>query len=53
MSVKVPFYRGFLEHLELTLTNETFQVVCPDYYLHIEQKMRPEKGHPTDFWPIS
>ena len=49
MSVKVPFCRGFLEHLELTLTNKTFQVVSLDFYLQIEQKMRSEKGYPTDF----
>ena len=53
MSVKVPFCRGLLEHLKLTLTNETFQVYILNYYLHIEQKMRSEKGRPTDFWPVS
>ena len=49
MSRILPFCRGILEHLELTLTNETFQIVSLDYYLPIEQKKRPEKEHPTDF----
>ena len=47
MSLKVPFCRAFLEHLNLTLTNETFQVVILDFYLHTEQKSRSEKGQPT------
>ena len=38
MSRILPFGRGLLEHLELTLTNETFQIVSLDYYLPIEQK---------------
>ena len=49
MSRILTFCQGFLEHFELTLTNETFQVVSPDSYLHIKQKRRSEKGHPTDF----
>ena len=49
MSVKIPFCRGFLEHLDLTFTDETFQVGSLDYYLHIEQKRRSEKGHSIDF----
>ena len=46
MSRILPFCRGFLEHLELTLTNETFQVGSLDYYLHIEEQNRPKKSIP-------
>ena len=49
MSLKVPFCRAFLEHLDLALGNTTFKVVSLDYYLYIEQKRRTEKGHPTNF----
>ena len=49
MSVKITFCREFLEHLDLTLANETFRVISLDYYLRIEQKGHSEKGHPTDF----
>ena len=42
MSVKITFCRGFLEHLDSTLTDETFQVGSLDYYLHIERNRRPE-----------
>ena len=49
MSLKVPFCRAFLEHLDLTLAGEIFQVSSFDYYLHIEQQKCPEKGHPADF----
>ena len=49
MSVKITFCRGFLEHIDLTLTNENFQVGSLDYYLPIERKTRPKKGHTTDF----
>ena len=43
MSVKVTFCRGFLEHIDLTLTNETFQVGSLDYYLPIKRKNASEK----------
>ena len=49
MSRILPFCRGFLEHLELTLTNETSQVVSLDYYLPIQRKKRSKKGHPVNF----
>ena len=49
MSVKITFCRGFLEHIDLTLTDKTFQVDSSDYYLPIEQKQRPDKRYPTDF----
>ena len=49
MSRILPFCQRFLEHLELTLTNETFQTVSLDYYLPIQQKKRSEKGHPINF----
>ena len=48
MSVKITLCRGFLEHLNLTLTNETFQVGSLDYYLPVEQKQRLEKGYTPD-----
>ena len=53
MSVKITLCRGFLEHIDLTLTDKTFQVGSSDYYLPIEQKQRPDKRYPTDFWPFS
>ena len=53
MSVKITFCRGFLEHLDSTLTDETFQVGSLAYYLHIERNRRPEKGYPIDFEPFS
>ena len=43
MSVKITFCRGFLEQIDLTLTNETFQVGSLDYYLPIERKNASEK----------
>ena len=49
MSRILPFCRGYLEHLELTLTNEAFQVVSLDYYVHIEQKGVRKKGIPSVF----
>ena len=48
MSRILPFCRGFLEHLDMTMTNETFQVVSLDSYLDIEQNRRSEKEHPID-----
>ena len=53
MSRILPFCRGFLEHLELTLTNKTFLVVSLDSYLHIERKRHSEKGHTANFQPFS
>ena len=53
MSVKITFCRGFLEHIDLNLTDKTFQVGSSDNYLPIEQKQRPDKRYPTDFWPFS
>ena len=44
IAVFLPFCRRFLEHLDLTLADESFQVANLDYYLYIEQEMRPEKG---------
>ena len=49
MSLKVPFCRAFLEHLDLTLAGEIFQVSSLDCFLPIEQQKRPEKGHPAYF----
>ena len=49
MSRTLPLCRGFLEHLDMTMTNETFQVVSLDYCLHIEQKRSFRKGAPRRF----
>ena len=43
MSRILPFCRGFLEHLDLIMTKETFQGVRLDCYLHTEQKRRSRK----------
>ena len=48
MSLKVPFYREFLEHLDLTLTGKIFQVSSLDYYLPIEQHKRPKTPKPQN-----
>ena len=49
MSRILPFCRAFLEHLDLTLADQIFLVSNLGYYLPIERKWRPEKGHLTDF----
>ena len=49
MSLKMPFCRPFLEHLDLTFTNETLQATSRDYDVPFETKIRSEKGHTTDF----
>ena len=44
----MPFCRAFLEHLDLTFTNETLQATSRDYDVPFETKVRSEQGHTTE-----